>query len=140
MTGRLAATAFVAAALAALWMAWDWGLTEFGAPGAGLFPALAALLMGVAALLAALRPAVAPEATDTRRLLAYFAAVVGFALLLQPLGTTAAVALLFLLLLRGLERMPWRLVLPVTAGAAAGVFLLFDRVLQVPLPRGWWLE
>jgi putative tricarboxylic transport membrane protein len=139
MKGRLAAAGFVLLALAAGWQGYDWGFTDFGTPGPGLFPALAAALMGGAALVALRHRAPAPEAADWTRLLAYLAGIVGFALLLEPLGMAASVTLLFLLLLAGLERLPWRVVLPVTAGAAGGSFLLFDRLLQVPLPRGWWL-
>jgi putative tricarboxylic transport membrane protein len=139
MSGRLATTAFVAAAMAALWQAWAWGFTEFGSPGPGLFPALAAALMGGSALVAARRRAPRPDPADLRRLLAYGGAVLGFAALLEPVGTAPSVALLFLLLLGGLERLRWQVVLPVSAGAAGGTFLLFDRILQVPLPRGWWL-
>ncbi|WP_270933317.1 tripartite tricarboxylate transporter TctB family protein, partial [Falsiroseomonas oryzae] len=118
---------------------WEWGFTEFGSPGPGLFPALAAALMGAAALAAAWRRAPRPEPMRQRRLLAYIAAALGFPLLLEPAGTTLAIAAMFLLLLRGLERLPWRVVVPVTAGATAGSFLLFDRLLRVPLPHGWWL-
>ena len=139
MKGRLAAAGFVVAALAAAWQGREWGFSEFGSPGPGLFPALAAALMGAAALLALRRRAPPTGETDWLRLLAYVAGAFVFPLLLEPLGMTAAVVLLFLLLLAGLERMRWRVVLPVTAGAAAGSFLLFDRLLQVPLPRGWWL-
>jgi putative tricarboxylic transport membrane protein len=138
MKGRLAAAGFVLAALAVIWQGRDWGFTEFGSPGPGLFPALAGGLMGVAALVALRRRAAPPEAMDRLRFGAYAAGVLGFPLLLEPVGMTAAVALLFLVLLGGLERLPWRVVLPVTAGAAAGCFLLFDKLLAVPLPRGWW--
>jgi putative tricarboxylic transport membrane protein len=137
MKGRLAAAGFVAAALAAGWQGWEWGFTDFGTPGPGLFPALAAGLMGGSALLALRRRAPKPDETDWLRLLAYVAGAFVFPVLLEPLGMVAAVVLLFLLLLAGLERMQWRVVLPVTAGAAAGSFLLFDRLLKVPLPRGW---
>ncbi len=139
MKGRLAAAGFVVAALTAAWQGWDWGFTDFGTPGPGLFPALAAGLMGAAALAALRHRAPKPAESDWVRLAAYVAGAFVFPLLLEPVGMTGAVVLLFLLLLAGLERMRWRIVLPVTAGAAAGSFLLFDRVLQVPLPRGWWL-
>lgn len=140
MKGRGAAVFFLVIAVAALWQAWRWGLTDFGSPGPGLFPALAALLMGIAAVAAAWQREAAPAATNWPRLIVYIAAVILVPLLLQPLGMIAVIALLFLLLLRGLERMPWRVVLPVTAAASIGAFLLFDQLLKVPLPRGWWVE
>jgi putative tricarboxylic transport membrane protein len=138
MRGRLAAAGFVAAAVAALWQAWEWGFLDFGMPGPGLFPALAAGLMGVSALIALRRRAPAPEPADRLRLFAYIAAILGFALLLEPLGMTACVALLLLALLGGLERMRWQVVVPVTALGSASCFLLFDKLLKVPMPRGWW--
>ena len=52
MKGRLAAAGFLVAALVAAWQGWAWGFADFGTPGPGLFPALAAGLMGGAALLA----------------------------------------------------------------------------------------
>jgi hypothetical protein len=46
------------------------------------------------------------------------------------------VAGLFLFILRLVERLSWTATLVMTVLAVAGTWLLFERLLSVPLPRG----
>jgi hypothetical protein len=55
---------------------------------------------------------------------------------MEPIGALPAVAVLFVWLLGAVERLSWRAVGGVTVVATAGTWLLFDRLLNVPLPRG----
>ncbi len=117
-----------------------YGVWHGGEPGAGLLPAISgALLFALTAIVALTEMAASTTTTSTdppqaKRLICYMVAVIGFALLMRPLGTMPTIILFFLWILRGVERLPWRLTLAVTAGASVGTWLLFDRLLQVPLP------
>lgn len=117
-----------------------YGVWHGGEPGAGLLPAISgALLFALAAIVALTEVAASTTTTSTdqpqaKRLICYLVAIFGFALLMRPLGTMPTIILFFLWILRGVERLPWRLTLAVTAGASVGTWLLFDRLLQVPLP------
>ncbi len=117
-----------------------YGVWQGGEPGAGMLPAISgALLFALTAILALTEVGASTTTTSTdppeaKRLISYMVAVVGFALLMRPLGTMPTIVLFFLWILRGVERLPWRLTLAVTAGASVGTWLLFDRLLQVPLP------
>jgi hypothetical protein len=71
------------------------------------------------------------------RLATYLAAVLAWPLLLQPLGYVAASALAVMVLLIG-GGVGRRLGAIVTAGAVAGSYLLFDTLLEVPLPGPAW--
>jgi putative tricarboxylic transport membrane protein len=132
-----------AAGLAGLAFGIRYGLWESGSPLAGFFPALAGAMLLLFGTLSAAHewrwpapPDEANPAPQRGRVLGYLAAVFGFAFLLEPLGAMLAIALMFLWLLAAVERLPWRVVLPVTFGATLSAWLLFDRLLQVPLPRG----
>ncbi|MBI3707004.1 MAG: tripartite tricarboxylate transporter TctB family protein [Proteobacteria bacterium] len=120
-----------------------YGVWDGAGPGAGLFPAASGGAMAALGLLILVTetsmPAPAAEgATRPWRLLGYVAGLLAFALLMEQLGAIAAIVLLFLWLLAVVERLPWRLVLAVTAGSAFSTWLLFERLLQVQLPRGFF--
>lgn len=124
------------------------GLGGEEAPGPGLFPAAAAALLLLLLLPIALGirlPPVVPEsaadddAADPggwRRLCLYLLAMMLAALALMPLGFVVGVGLALLLVLRQGERLSWVRAVAVTAGSVAACFVLFDRLLEVPLPRG----
>jgi putative tricarboxylic transport membrane protein len=140
------AGALVAAAIGLIGLAFgvSYGVWEGAGPGAGFFPALSgAALAGVGVLIAIRDPAPEPETAAGEgfrlpRQSGYIVGLFAFALLMERLGAIPVIVLLFLWILAGIERLPWRVVLPVTAGAALGAWLLFDVLLRVPLPRGMW--
>jgi putative tricarboxylic transport membrane protein len=139
---RDATGALVASALGLIGLALgiSYGVWDGGAPGAGFFPAISGgALAAVGVLIAVTDPAPEPDTPDGFRLPrqgAYIAALFAFALLMEQLGAIVVIVLLFLAILGGIERLSWRIVVPVTAGAAFGAWLLFDVLLQVPLPHG----
>jgi hypothetical protein len=122
--------------IVALASAREFGLWSFGSPGAGLMPAIAAALL-LTASLADLRIG----ATQPRwpMLASRPASYMGGLALLVPLtpliGLLPALALFIFGILHFVERMA-ALRAAITAGAAvAGSWLLFERLLSVPLPK-----
>ena len=70
------------------------------------------------------------------RVAIYVATLIGYALLLEPLGFYAATALVLFAILRLAERLQWRTVLPLILGALLFTHLLFARWLGVYFPKG----
>lgn len=121
---------------------------SFGAlrtPQTGFFPKILAvllLLLTLAALLQSLRRRAA-EGDSTKissdgwsRICATLATLVGFALLLEPLGFLLSTFLLMVLLLRAVEAPPWPKVAIVALLTALGSYVIFAWLLGVPLPGG----
>lgn len=112
---------------------------DFGDPlGPSVFPRLLAVPIGVLALYMAVRPDPDPRWPLGRRLVsqgAALAALVGYALLLAPLGFLLATAILAGALAAFLGARP---VQAVVAGPATslGCYALFDWLLDIPLPTG----
>jgi hypothetical protein len=123
------------------------GLYEFGTPGPGLFPFVFGVLLVAIALLSlaidifhALRPdaeVIVPERSDTRggiRVFGYLAVGMAGSIAMNWIGFLPAALLGILLLVRVVERMPWRASLLTAVGSAVAADLLFVRLLSVPLP------
>lgn len=132
---------FLLIATYALVMSYRYELWSVGEPGSGLYPfSVSALLALVSILLVAgaLRrsPRSADVGGDRRRLLAYLAALAGFAVGFPLAGHVLTTAAAFLFLLLAVERVGWRRAVWVTIASVAGSWLLFERLLGVPLPRG----
>jgi putative tricarboxylic transport membrane protein len=130
--------ALAALAGGALFIAWDYGLWSFGAPGAGLMPSVAAAVLAVTSLLTLREKPPAEEEVDPdpRRLAFYTAALVVLLPAILAVGMLPALALFIVFCLKLAERMSWRSTLAIAIGATAGSWLLFERLLQVQLPRG----
>ena len=76
-----------------------------------------------------------PWGTESARTLVALASLVVFAVLFTLLGFTIPALLLMLLWLRMFGRMRWWTAALLAAAGAIALFLLFDVVLGVPLPR-----
>ncbi len=113
-------------------------------PGPGFFPLWLSLVLGVLALVMIAQATLggdlpaeaAPDRAGYLRMLAIVAAIAGAALGLDRLGfaTTMLVANLFVLFAMG-----WRRPVPILIVALCGsfgVFHIFTRLLNVPLPAG----
>jgi len=107
-------------------------------PGPGLWPFLAAVLMLGATAVVAITDTLEdyePWGTESVRTLIALASLVVFASLFTLLGFTVPAILLMLLWLRMFGQMRWlRAGLLAVVGAIA-LFMLFDVVLSVPMPR-----
>jgi putative tricarboxylic transport membrane protein len=124
----------------------SYGIWVDGEPGPGLFPLVASALVVIPSLISLLGLAVgstggaAPvnDVTATpRRFIAYSAVILIWPLLLQPLGYPLASGIALLSLLRA-GGVGWILSAAVTVGAVGGSILLFQTLLEVPLPAGSW--
>jgi hypothetical protein len=139
--------AIVAVTILAVARGLQYGIWANGEPGPGLFPLLASLLI-VAAVPAVVlemrRPAAgAPEMDDVSvptpaTLATYIAVALIWPLLLEPLGYVgASLPALLVLLLRG--GIGWMLSTLIAVGAVGASYLLFDTLLEVPLPAADWM-
>ena len=120
----------------ALVFARDFGLWSFGSPGAGLMPAAAAALLLMASLADLRIGANQPRwPTLAWRPASYMAGLALLVALTPLIGLLPAVAVFIFGILCLVERMA-ALRAAITAGAAvAGSWLLFERLLSVPLPK-----
>jgi putative tricarboxylic transport membrane protein len=128
---------------AAVWagrLALGYPLEDMGEPGSGLFPFASALGLGVLALVLLLRPGRTADPAEgpiaRGKVAGYVAELATYALLLEPLGHLIVTGLTLGLIMLVLERIAWPRALAVTAGAVLLSWLLFERLLGVPLPRG----
>jgi putative tricarboxylic transport membrane protein len=136
VTALIAPALLSVIAIVALVLSGEFGLWSFGTPGAGLMPASAATLL-LCASLADLR-----FPRDMRRwpVLAwrpasYIVGLVSLMALTPLIGMLPALALSIFAVLYFVERLP-ALHAPAIAGVAAvGSWLLFERLLSVPLPK-----
>jgi putative tricarboxylic transport membrane protein len=104
--------------------------------GPRAFPTLVAAVIGGCGLFVALRPGVIWEpAEQVVPGLAATAAMAAYALLLVPLGFIPATFLLCIVIALAFAARPWQAVLG-AAVTAPGLWLLLDRLLDLPLPRG----
>lgn len=123
-------------ALYAALMAASYGLWDFGAPAAGMMPMAAALLL-LGASLGVLRwkkPRLSWPPGAWRK-----AGTIGGLVLLVPaialLGMLGALGLFCFAMLYGVERLPLARSAAIALGAVTGSWLLFERLLSVPLPK-----
>jgi putative tricarboxylic transport membrane protein len=123
--------------LSAVALAWTYGLWSFGSPGPGLMPTAAGVLL-VCASAADFRRIAAPSWTFDRRLLAHAAALVLLPFASLVLGMLPALAAYVIVILHLVERLRLRNALAVAALAIVGCWLLFERLLSVPLPKPLW--
>jgi len=122
--------------VAALLFARQYGLWSFGAPGAGLMPAVAGMLLLLASL-ADMRPAKGPRgaARLAWRPLSYIVGLVLLVLVTPLVGLLPALAVFILGILHFIERMTIARAAVIAVATVAGSWLLFERLLSVPLPK-----
>ena len=137
--------ALLGLAAVAAWRSLGYGLWVDGEPGPGLFPLLACLLIGlggmpVLAEAARGRAVAADEEAPPRtplKLATYVGVLAAWPFLLQPLGYWAASTLAIFVLLRA-GGVGWLGSAAVAAASVGGSVLLFETLLEVPLPQGRW--
>ena len=127
--------ALAAAAIAALFFAREHELWSFGAPGAGLLPVVAAVLLLVLSLLVLReRPPADAEPVDRPRIFKYGAGLLALPPAILAVGMLPALGVFVLLMLRLAEGARWRTALVVAVASTALCWLLFVYLLHVPLP------
>ncbi len=127
-------------ALGWLWLALRLPLWEYVQPGPGLFPAIAAALSALCAAAALLftrgEDSVEEKAPEWRRLLVYLAVVLLWPAGFAPAGFVVSSLVALTLMLRLGERLGWIAAFGGAALATGAGWLLFERLLGVPLPHG----
>jgi hypothetical protein len=124
------------AGVTALLFAREFGLWSFGAPGAGLMPAVAGTLLLLASL-TDLRPAKGLHRPPkvAWRPLSYIVSLVALVPLTPVIGLLPALAVLVFGILHFVERVTLSRAGTITAATVTGSWLLFERLLSVPLPK-----
>jgi putative tricarboxylic transport membrane protein len=122
--------------VAALLFAREFGLWSFGAPGAGLMPAVAGALLLLASL-SDLRPAkgLHRQPKVAWRPLSFIVGLVALVPLTPVIGLLPALAVLVFGILHFIERVTLPRAAVITIATIAGSWLLFERLLSVPLPK-----
>ena len=131
--GVLAAVGVVAIILSI-----GYGLGSGTRPGPGLWPFIAAVLMLGSTVVVAITDSLAdyePWGKESVRTLIALASLVVFAVLFTLLGFTLSAVLLMLLWLRMFGQLRWRTAALLAVVGAIALFMLFDVVLGVPMPR-----
>ncbi|MDP1868985.1 MAG: tripartite tricarboxylate transporter TctB family protein [Bradyrhizobium sp.] len=123
--------------IATLIFAWEFGLWSFGTPGAGLMPAISGALLLVASLADLRLPAGRrrPWSDIARRPAAYIAGLIALLALTPLIGMLPALAAFIFAVLYFVERLVALRAVAIAGGAVAGSWLLFERLLSVPLPK-----
>lgn len=133
-----AVAVLVAVGVVAIILSLGYGLGTGIRPGPGLWPFIASVIMLGSTAVVAITDTLEeyePWGTETVRTLVALGSLVVFAVLFTMLGFTVPALLLMLLWLRMFGRMRWWTAVLLAAGGAIALFMLFDVVLGVPLPR-----
>jgi len=140
--------ALVSAALASGYLVEAWRLPWGGpdSPGPAVYPLLIGplwLLVSLALLVQHWRrkdfsPAGFPRGRDLARMLGVPLITAVYIALLSPLGYLVSTVVLMLTSLPVFGLANWRRVVLFSVLVAAGTYLVFSRLLLVPLPRGDW--
>ena len=79
-----------------------------------------------------------PEKGGLSKVFLAFVVILLFTALLEITGYMINIFFLFLILLRPIGRQKWVWSISISVGAAVVSYLLFDKWLMIPLPRGIW--
>lgn len=147
----VALTAILALVAVAGWRSATYGIWSHGEPGPGLFPVIVCAMtavFGLGALVLTLAGAaptneeVDPDAAQQEgpilwgRLALYAGAILAWPWLMVPLGYALSAVVVLFVILRFAEGMHWRPLAVTLVSAVVVSWLVFDRLLGVPLPRG----
>ena len=143
MSERILGGVLLFISLAGIWIA-----RSFAAPfayepvGPRAFPMLVLALLGICAVALMLEKkseATWPPAAVLQHIGALFVVVVVYALLFDKLGFIVATALMVIPVARFFSG-SWKQAVAGGVGLGVGLFILFDRLLDVALPTGLWLN
>ena len=117
----------------------------FRSPQTAFFPRILSLLLLICCLILLAQAVRGKESRQPpsevaiegwKRIGATLLTMVGFALLLETLGFLLSTFLLMVLLLRAIEALRWHVVIGIALSTAIFCYLLFAKLLNVPLPAG----
>jgi len=129
-----------------LWGALDYSRGTMDQPGPGLYPLWVGILLVAASIGSIvanlLKPAQGeleiPKGKDLGRVLTVLGAAVAYMLLLPYAGHLLSSILLIFVVLHTMRLRSWPMKIGFTIVIALGSYYLFDILLLVPLPRGFW--
>jgi putative tricarboxylic transport membrane protein len=117
-----------------------------GEPGEGFFPVLLALTLGVLSaisLIIAYRdssPGSPPDGPRTpivwKKLLSYILGLFAYAIFFGPLGYIVSSMVILLFIMRVAEGLSWQKSITISIITLFISYLVFEKMLMVPLPRG----
>lgn len=143
MSERIFGGVLLLVSLAGIWIGWDLRPPVSYEPvGPRAFPLLVLALLGVCAVML-----MREKTSDTvwapppvlRRIGALFLIVLAYALLFDKLGFIVATALMTIPVARFFGG-SWKQSVAGGLGLGVGMFIFFDRLLDVALPTGLWLN
>ena len=140
-TDRWTGLFFVLFSLYVCFESWRLGIGSFFHPGAGFFPFYSSLLLGVLSLTVVLltfRGTVekAESWADVGNTVTVSFAVLGFALLLIPLGFVVATFLFIFFLLRAIEHRGWLFSAAAALSISGSFYVVFGVWLGAQFPPG----
>jgi cellulose synthase/poly-beta-1,6-N-acetylglucosamine synthase-like glycosyltransferase len=145
---KVACLLFMALALFVGFESRHYPLGAIDNPGPGFLPLLLAVAMAVLAVTLAVKvwtkgaaPASHPfwpEKGGLSKVSLAFAAILLFTVLLEITGYIFNIFLFFIILLKPIGRQKWSWSVAISLGATLVAYLLFDKWLMIPLPRGIW--
>lgn len=128
----------IPAAAAIVYSLLHYSLWSFGMPGSGLMPLVGgAIVLFACGVIAIIERSGMPLPQLGLAPVAYMMAFILQLLLSGPLGLLPALAIISIVLLRFVERMSVMHSVMVGVLVSGGSWLLFQRLLMVPLPEGW---
>lgn len=122
----------------------NYGYSDFGSPGPGFFPfwigaflALASVIWGLIESRNSLQSQIEQdlERVGKFRSARIFLAMATLALLYEPLGYNLSILLFVFLLSSTMAKGSWKVNLIVALVSSFGVYLAFERLLDIPLPN-----
>jgi len=145
---QTAAAAFAVLFLVWAQQSWSLSLTDALGPGPGFFPFWLALLgagLSIALIVqfqrspptdAPTEMRVLPQGAAVRPVCTLLGALIGVAVLLEPLGFRLCVAAFCLIVLPAMGARNWLVIITFALVASFGIHALFSDLLKVPLPIG----
>jgi len=132
--------------LLGLYVTWERRVLPLGTaqnPGPGYFPLLLAILLIIFGVILILRGKVSRPFnpipwSEASHAIPILACCVFVALFMERIGYRISLFLVLGFLLGIIERVNVWVALALTLFLSMGSFWLFDTLLRVPLPRGWW--
>jgi putative tricarboxylic transport membrane protein len=143
----ISSIAFMALGVSCVFGGWRLGFGKWGQPGSGFIAVLAGCLLfglsGIWFVMAVIERwgmeasrRFFPESGSLRRVLTLTLALVGFTLILKPLGFLISCFLLLVVLMRGIEPQGWRVTLLFAFLSTVLCVLIFQIWLKVEFPEG----
>ena len=117
-------------------------------PRSGLFPLIAGSLLSLFSLVILTQATLAKTSekkslsklfagSDWRKVLYTIGALLIYSITLDTIGFLVVTLLLLIFLFRGIEPQKWKIAIGLSLLASVVSYLLFDRALQLQLPRGF---